>query len=48
MLKCSEDGLLYYADETMATLDKAMAQRAWEWLHEHREHLECFKMGDEI
>jgi plasmid replication initiation protein len=48
MLKCSEEGLLYYADETMATLDKATAQKAWEWLHEHREKLECFQMGDEI
>jgi plasmid replication initiation protein len=42
-LKCSADGLLYYADETMQTLDSKTANKAWEFLHEHRDNLECFK-----
>lgn len=41
-LKCSQDGLLYYADD-MATLDKTTAQKAWEFLHEKREKLLCFQ-----
>lgn len=41
-LKCSLEGLLYYADD-MATLDKTTAQKAWEFLHEKREKLLCFQ-----
>lgn len=41
-LKCSLEGLLYYADD-MATLDKSTAQKAWEFLHEKREKLLCFQ-----
>lgn len=43
MLKCSDKGLLYYADDVMEWLDKNTAQKAWEWLHEHREKLYCFQ-----
>ena len=46
VLKCSEKGLLYYAD-TLATLNKETALKAWEWLHEHRERLLCFKVSEE-
>jgi len=48
MLKCSDKGLLYYADDVMEWLDEKTAQKAWEWLHENREKLYCFQMGDEI
>ena len=41
-LKCSLEGLLYYADD-MSTLDKATALKAWEFLHEKGEKLECFQ-----
>lgn len=45
MLKCTSKGLLYYVDEANdhPTLDKETAMKAWEWLHENRERLECFK-----
>ncbi len=45
MLKCTSKGLLYYVDDVNdhPTLDKETAQKAWEWLHENRERLECFK-----
>jgi hypothetical protein len=43
MLKCSEKGLLYYADDVMEWLDEKTAQKAWEWLFEHREKLYCFQ-----
>jgi len=42
-LKCSQKGLLYYADESMKTLDKVTALKTWEWLHENRSNLTCFK-----
>jgi len=43
MLKCSEKGLLYYADDAMEWLDEKTAQKSWEWLHENREKLYCFQ-----
>ena len=43
MLKCSDKGLLYYADDVMEWLDKKTAHKAWEWLHENKEKLICFK-----
>jgi hypothetical protein len=42
MLQCSEKGLLYYKDDVFEYLDKKKAQKAWEFLHEHRESLICF------
>jgi len=42
-IKCSAKGLLYYADTSNLTLDKQSAQKTWEWLHENRFKLECFK-----
>jgi len=47
MLKCSEKGLLYYAN-TETTLDKDSSLKAWEWLHEHKESLICFNPIDGI
>jgi len=44
-IKCDDKGLLYYADESMATLTKKEAQNAWEWLHEHRASLEIFQQS---
>ncbi|HIP44068.1 MAG TPA: RepB family plasmid replication initiator protein [Sulfurospirillum arcachonense] len=43
MLKCSDKGLLYYADSALEWLDKDAALKEWEWLHEHREKLYCFQ-----
>jgi len=43
LLKCSEKGLLYYADEALEWLDKKTAQKLWEWLHQNREKLLCFQ-----
>jgi plasmid replication initiation protein len=45
MLKCSDEGLLYYSDKDsdFATLDKDTAMKAWEWLHENRKKLYCFQ-----
>jgi plasmid replication initiation protein len=42
-IKCSEKGLLYYADASNLTLNKESALKTWEWLHENRDKLECFK-----
>ena len=42
-IKCSEKGLLYYAEASNLTLNKQSAQKTWEWLHENRKKLECFK-----
>jgi plasmid replication initiation protein len=39
MIKCSEKGLLYYADKPNNFIDKDKAMKIWEWLHEHRESL---------
>ncbi len=39
MLKCSEKGLLYYADNLNDYIDKNTAMKYWEWLHERREKL---------
>ena len=43
VLKCSDKGLLYYADSPSEWLDKKMAMKAWSWLHEHKKELLCFK-----
>jgi plasmid replication initiation protein len=45
-LKCSEKGLLYYADIN-DNINKRDSQKLWEYLHEHREHLECYEKFDE-
>lgn len=42
-IKCSKKGLLYYADSTNLTLNKDDAKKTWEWLHENRAKLDCFK-----
>jgi len=42
-IKCSDKGLLYYADASNLILNKQSAQKTWEWLHENRNKLECFK-----
>jgi plasmid replication initiation protein len=39
MIKCSENGLLYYADDINTHIDKDKSMKIWEWLHEHREKL---------
>ena len=41
-LKCSQKGLLYYAD-TNESINKKEAQKLWEYLHENRENLYIFK-----
>ena len=43
ILQCSDKGLLYYADSPSEWLDKKTAMKAWEWLHENKEKLLCFK-----
>jgi len=43
-LKCDDKGLLYNSD-TMKTLNKKDAQKAWEHLHANRAILECFNQG---
>jgi len=45
LLKCSEKGLLYYADDVFEWLDKKTAQKVWGWLHENRDKLLCFQQG---
>ena len=45
-LKCSEKGLLYYSDNN-ENINKKESQKLWEYLHEHREHLECYERFDE-
>ena len=42
-IKCSDKGLLYFADGSNITLNKESAQKTWEWLHENRAKLECFQ-----
>ena len=39
VLKCSEKGLLYYADDVMAWIDEKKAMQLWEYLHDNRENL---------
>jgi len=39
VIKCSEKGLLYYADKPFDYLNKDVSMKIWEWLHEHREKL---------
>ena len=43
-LKCDDKGLLYNSD-TMKTLNKKDALKAWEHLHVNRRLLECFQQG---
>ena len=43
-LKCDDKGLLYDAN-TMKTLTKKEALKAWEYLHANRALLECFNQG---
>ena len=43
-LKCDDKGLLYNSD-TMKTLNKKDALKAWEYLHVNRSILECFNQG---
>ena len=43
-LKCDDKGLLYNSD-TMKTLNKNDALKAWEYLHSNRTILECFNQG---
>ena len=43
VLQCSDKGLLYYADSPSEWLDKKIAMKAWEWLHENKEKLLCFE-----
>ena len=43
-LQCSDKGLLYYADAPMEWISKEQSQKIWDWLHEHREALLCFKI----
>ena len=43
-IKCSTKGFLYYADESMANLDKETALKMWHWMHENRKSLLCYKM----
>jgi len=43
VLQCSDEGLLYYADSPSEWLDKKIAMKAWEWLHENKEKLLCFE-----
>jgi plasmid replication initiation protein len=44
-IKCDDKGLLYYSDDSLVTLNKKDAQKAWEWLHEHRANLEIFQQS---
>ena len=41
-IKCSKQGVLYYADESMATLDKESSLKAWKWMHENKKTLLCY------
>lgn len=45
-IKCSDKGLLYYSD-TNQNINKKDSLKLWEYLHEHREHLECYEKIDE-
>jgi plasmid replication initiation protein len=44
-LKCSNKGLLYYANDSLATLTKSEALKAWNYLHENINKLEIFQKG---
>lgn len=44
-LKCSDKGLLYYANDSLATLTKTEALKAWDYLHENKDKLEIFQKG---
>ena len=44
-IKCSDKGLLYYSD-TNQNINKKDSLKLWEYLHEHREHLECYEKID--
>jgi len=48
LIKCDENGLLYYADETLQTLDAETAKKAWSFLFDKREDLLCFQIEDEV
>ena len=43
MIECSGKGMLYYADTPMEWLDEKKALLLWEWIHENREKLICFR-----
>jgi plasmid replication initiation protein len=45
-IRCSTKGLLYYSD-TNENINKKESQKLWEYLHENREHLECYEKFDE-
>jgi len=45
-LKCSEKGLLYYADNNQ-NINKKESQKLWEYLHENRKELYVFKVSEE-
>ena len=44
LIKCSTKGLLYYADDSMADLDKGTALKMWHWMHKNRKSLLCYQM----
>ena len=43
MLKCSEKGLLYYADNALEWLSEEASLKTWEWLHENKPKLYIFQ-----
>ena len=43
IIKCSENGLLYYADDERININKDDALKIWEWLHENRAKLYIFQ-----
>jgi uncharacterized protein YjhX (UPF0386 family) len=45
-IRCSEKGLLYYSN-TNENINKKESLKLWEYLHEHREYLECYEKFDE-
>ena len=45
-LKCSEKGLLYYADNN-GNINQKESQKFWEYLHENRKELYIFKITEE-
>jgi len=42
LLKCNENGSLYYVDDLCA-LDNKTAKKAWEFLYENQSKLLCFQ-----
>jgi plasmid replication initiation protein len=46
VLKCSEKGLLYYADNSLEKIDKETSMKLWQHLHEHKENLICFQQNE--